>query len=167
MLAVLVSIPIFLILAVVQSVLVSRFELLQGTTDLLLLVMITWAIQKRVQSAWQWCIIGGLINSLFSALPFGVVLAYYVLSLVITLLIRRRVWQVPILAMFVAVFLCTIVSHLVVYTGIRLVGVPMSWFEALNLITLPSLLLNLLFSIPAYALMGELAGWLYPETIDL
>ena len=165
--AVLISIPIFLVLAVVQSVLVSRFELLQGTTDLLLLTLIVWSIQRRTQTAWQWGIIGGLINSLFSALPFGVVLVYYAASIAITLLIRRRVWQVPILAMFVAVIASTLVSHLAVYAALRLVGNPMPWFEALNLITLPSLLLNILFSIPAYALMGELAEWLYPEAIDL
>jgi hypothetical protein len=32
----------------------------------------------------------------------------------------------------------------------------------LGLITLPSLLLNLLLSIPMYALMRDLAGWVFP-----
>lgn len=167
MLATLIAIPVMLILAVIQSVIVSRFELLQGTPDLLLLVIIAWALQKRVQTAWQWGIIGGFINSLYSALPLGVVMVNYLIAVGITFILRRRVWQIPILALFFAVFTCTILTNLVTMISLTLVGNPIPWLDALNLIMLPGLLLNLIFAIPAYALMGELAGWLYPETLEV
>jgi hypothetical protein len=34
-------------------------------------------------------------------------------------------------------------------------------------ITLPSLILNLLLAIPAYALFTDLAKWLYPEPLEV
>jgi hypothetical protein len=48
---------------------------------------------------------------------------------------------------------------------LRLFGNPLPWIEAFNLITLPSIILNLLFAIPAYALLGDLANFLYPEEL--
>ena len=65
--AVLIAIPIMGVLAILQSSLVSRLPLLQGTPDLVMLAIIAWALQKRVQTAWQWSIIGGLVVSFYSA----------------------------------------------------------------------------------------------------
>jgi hypothetical protein len=160
-----ISLPIFLFLAILQSSLINRFYILRGTTDLILVVLIAWTLQKRVKGIWQWCIIGALVFSIFSALPIWATLIGYMSAVGITLLLRRRVWQYPILAMIIATFIGTVISHLVALVSLRLVGNPIPWLQALNLITVPSLLLNLLIAFPAYALLGDLASWLYPEEI--
>lgn len=167
MAATLLAIPILTILAIIQSVLVTRFQLLRGTPDLILLVLLAWALQKRVKAAWQWGIIGGLIVSVFSALPTGTILVSYLSAVGIAILLKQRVWQVPVIAMFIAIFLGTVLTHLTIMIALRVTDNPISWEEALNLITLPSILLNFLLAIPAYALMGEIADWLYPEKIEL
>lgn len=167
MLATLVAIPLMLLLVVIQSVILSRFELLEGTPDLLLLVVIAWTLQKRVRTAWQWGIIAALINSLYSALPVAVIMLNYLLPVGLTLLLRKRVWQVPILAMFFAVLSGTLISNLVTMVSLTISGNPLSWIDALNLVMLPGLLLNIIFTIPAYALASGLADWLYPETLEV
>ena len=165
--ATLIAIPIFVALAILQSSIVSRLPLLQGTTDLILLTIIAWALQKKVETAWQWCIIGGLVTNIVSAVPFGVPLLGYALTTSIALALRRRVWQVPILAMCLVTFLGTIITQGLALVSLRLNGSPIPVFVALNLVTLPSILLNLLFAILVYALVGELAGWLYREEIEV
>jgi hypothetical protein len=69
--------------------------------------------------------------------------------------------------MLVAVFMGTIIVHGLSYLALRFTGNPIPLLSALNLITLPSLLLNLLVAIPAYALIGDLAEWLYPEELEV
>ena len=165
--ATLVAIPILTGLMVLQSGIVSRIPLLRGTPDLLLLAILAWALQKRVQTAWQWCIIGALLFSLISALPLGTALLAYVLVTGLALILRRQVWQVPLLAMLVAVLLGTFISHTISVLSLQLAGDPIPFLEAFNLIVLPSALLNLILAIPAYALIGDLANWLYPEEIEL
>jgi len=162
-----IALPILTGLMILQSGIVSRIPLLHGTPDLLLLAILAWALQKRVQTAWQWCIIGALLFSLVSALPLGTALLAYVLATGLALILRRQVWQVPLLAMFVAVLLGTFISHTVSVLSLRLVGDPIPFIQAFNLIVLPSALLNLVLAIPAYALIGDLANWLYPEEIEL
>ena len=165
--AVLIAIPILGVLAILQSSLVSRLPLLQGTPDLLMLAIIAWALQKRVQTAWQWSIIGGLVVSFYSAVPIGVYMIGYGLTTGLALVLRRRVWQVPILAMFLVTFLGTLIIQSITLLALRLIGSTITVLDALNLIMLPSILLNLLFAIPVYAIFNELAGWLYPEEIEV
>ena len=72
--------PLFSILLIFQMVVVGQMPLLQGSADLVLLTIIAWALQKRVRTAWQWCIIGGLLVSFVSGMPFGVWLVGYLLT---------------------------------------------------------------------------------------
>ena len=149
-----------------QTAIVSRVYLLHGSADLVMLAIIAWAIQARVQNAWQWSIIGGLMVSLVTALPFGILLASYLSATGVTLLLRRRIWQIPILAMFVATFIGTIIIQGLSILVIWLSGTPLPIVQSMNLITLPSLLLNVLLAIPVYILIGDLANWVYPKEIE-
>jgi rod shape-determining protein MreD len=165
--AILLALPIFSILLILQMAVVSRMPLLQGNVDLLLITIIAWALQKRVQTAWHWCIIAGLFVSFVSGLPLGVWLVSYLLAVLLALMLRQRVWQVPLLAMFVATFFGTMIVHLLSYLTLRISGTPLPFFRAMNLITLPSVLLNLVLAIPVYAMVGDLAKWVYPEEIQM
>jgi rod shape-determining protein MreD len=165
--ATLIAVPILGALMVLQTSIVSRIPLLYGTADLSLLAIIAWALQKRVRTAWQWSLIGGLMFSLASALPLGAPIIGYSLSTGLALLLRQRIWQVPILAMLVTTFLCTLITQGIAFIALGLVGNPIAIGEAFNLIILPSVLINLLLAIPIYGLISDLAKWLYPEELEV
>ena len=164
--AVLIAAPILAVLIMIQSAVLSNIPLLHGTTDLVLVALLAWALQKRVRTAWIWAIIGGLLVGYVSALPFGAVLVGYLLAVGLAILLKQRIWQVPILAMLVATFFGTLLVNLVVITALRIMDTPISFWEAINLVALPSVLLNLLVALPFYALFSDLAKWLYPEPLE-
>jgi rod shape-determining protein MreD len=166
-LATLIAIPVLGGLMILQTSLVSRFPLLRGTTDLVMLAIIAWTLQKKVTTAWQWSLIGGILFGIASALPVAAPLISYALITWLALVFKRRVWQVPLLAMFATTFLATFISHAVTYVTLALSGVPLPLVEAFNLITLPSMLLNLLMALPIYALISDLAKWLHPEELEV
>ncbi len=161
------SIPILSVLLLIQASILSRLPLLRGTPDLLLLAIVAWALQKRVQSAWAWAIVGGVMFNIASALPLGVPLAAYVLATGIALFLRRLLWQLPVLAMLATVFMGTLISHGMALMALRLAGDPIPLIQAFNLITLPSLFLNLVLAVPLYAMMSDLAKWLYPQPLEV
>ncbi len=165
--AVFMAFPILIGLMVLQSAVVSRVPLLHGTPDLLLLAILGWALQRRVQTAWHWSVIGGLIYTLVSALPVGVALLGYAAATGLTLAVRRRVWHLPLLAMFIVTFLGTLIFQALALVSLRAVGDPIPIGQAINLIILPGLLLNMLLAAPAYALLRDLAGWLYPDVLEV
>lgn len=165
--ATLIAIPILGLLLILQSAIVSRIPLLHGTADLVLLALVAWAVQERVRTAWQWGIIGGLLVSMVSAVPILVIMAGYLLTIVVAVLLRQRIWGVRLLGMFTATFLGTLITHALTIAALQFNGTPIPWAAALNTITLPSALLNLILVVPMYALIGDLANWIYPEEIEI
>lgn len=162
----LIGVLLFGILAILQSTIVSTMPLLKGTADLFLLFIIAWSLQDRVESAWQWCLIGGLLASLYSGLTFGVYILAYLICVGITRLIKRRIWKAPFLAMLVATFISTIIVQVLSLVSRLITGVNIPIIEMLNLILLPSLLLNLILAIPVFSIMHDMASWLYPERLE-
>lgn len=165
--AILISIPLFIVLTILQLAIVSRMPLLHGSADLFLLVVIAWALQERVRIAWHWSLVAALMMGFVSSLPYYVPLITYLGITGLTLLIRRRIWKVPILAMVVITLTGTLFSHIISALAVRLGGARLPWLDVLQLITLPSLLLNLLLAAPVYAIVGDIAQWVYPEEIEL
>ncbi|MFN2199047.1 MAG: hypothetical protein ACK2UW_23210 [Anaerolineales bacterium] len=165
--ATLISLPILAVLVIAQSAVVSRVTLLQGSADLILLVLVAWALQPRVQNALIWAAVGGLLISFPTALPPGVALIGYMAATTLALVLRRRVWQVPVLAMLVAIILGTLITQGLAWISLRFIGVPLPFLQSFYLVLLPSLLLNLLLAVPIYILAGDLAGWLQPQEIEI
>ncbi|HBY06288.1 MAG TPA: hypothetical protein DEH22_00280 [Chloroflexi bacterium] len=167
MLATLLAIPLFGLLVIFQSAIVSRMPLLHGTADLVLLVVIAWALQERVRSAWQWALIAGMIMAYVSALDNVIPITSYLAVTFLALLLRQRIWQAPILAMLAVTFAGSLLVNIFTALYLSIAGTALPFLDTLNLIILPSIILNLLLAIPVYALVKDLAEWLYPEEIDL
>jgi rod shape-determining protein MreD len=163
----LLAFPILGILLVLQSAIFSQIPLLQGTTDLVLLALVAWSLQRRVRTAWQWGIIGGLLVGFVSAVPFFVYIVGYLMAVGFSLLLRQRIWQVPLLAMFIATFFGTLVIQLVTLVTLRVSGTALPIGASINLIILPSILLNLLLALPFFTIFSDLANFLYPEELEM
>jgi rod shape-determining protein MreD len=157
-----VAIPLLLLAVIIQSSVVSQVKLLSGYADLPLLMLGAWALQKHVRTAWHWAAIGCALVAFVSTMPWPVLAIGYFAVIFIAQTLQRRVWQAPLLAMFSVTFVGTLFLHLLSFFTLRLLGTPFELSDVLGLITLPSLLLNMLFSIPIYTFMRDLARWVYP-----
>ncbi|HEY2980342.1 MAG TPA: hypothetical protein VGJ22_04100 [Anaerolineales bacterium] len=159
----LIAFPLLAGAVILQSAVVSRVALLSGYADLVFIVLSAWALQTQVQSAWHWAVLGSIMVGFVTRLPWPVVVAGYLTVVFLARVLQQRVWQAPLLAMFSVVFLGTIFTHVLSFAALRLSGVPLRFNDVLGLITLPSLLLNLLLAAPLYAVMRDIAHWVYPE----
>lgn len=158
----LVAIPVLALALMLQTAVISRISLLSGSADLMLLVLIAWALQESVESTWQWAVLAGLLVGFVSALPPVVPIIGYLLAVVFARFVIRQIWQSPILALFSVTFFSTLVYHLVTYLVLSIVGTPLPLGDVLALIVLPSVFLNFLLAIPVHSLIRDLALWLYP-----
>ncbi len=158
----LVAIPVLALALMLQTAVISRISLLSGAADLILLVLIAWALQESVESAWQWAILAGLLVGFVSALPPVVPVIGYLLAVGFARFVIRQIWQSPILALLSVTFFSTLVYDLVTYLVLSIVGTPLPLGDVLALIVLPSVFLNFLLAIPVHSLIRDLALWLYP-----
>jgi hypothetical protein len=158
----LIAFPLLILAVLIQSAIVSQIKLISGYADLMLIILAAWALQDRVESAWHWAALACIFTGFVSNLPWVVLVIGYLAVVYLAQSLQKRVWQAPLLAMFSVTFAGTIFMHLVSFIVLRLSGTPFTFGDVAGLITLPSLLLNMLFAIPVYTFMRDLARWVYP-----
>jgi len=158
----LVAAPVILLAVMLQSAVVSRITLLSGIADLPLVMLAAWALQEEVETAWHWAAATSVLVGFVSGIHWSVPVLSYLAIVAIAQLFQRRVWQAPLLAMFSVTFLGTVSMGVFSLVVLRLVGISLPLSDAFGLVTLPSILLNMLLAIPAFAVMGDLARWVYP-----
>jgi hypothetical protein len=158
----LVALPLFVLAVILQSSVVSQIKLLSGYADLPLLLLAAWALQERVKSAWHWAALACVLIGFVSYMPWLVFAIGYFAVVFIAQTLQKRVWQAPMLAMFSVTFFGTLFFHLLSFIVLRVLGTPFAFSDVMGLITLPSLLLNMLLSIPIHGMMRDLARWVYP-----
>lgn len=161
--AVLLAIPIFIGLLMLQTGVVESLQLLHGSADILLLALIAWGVQERVPLVLDWALIAGILALIISPLPFLVPLIGYLAVTWLARMLSRRVWQTPVLAMAVATFAGTLLYHVLVWSSLFISGVRLPIMESINMVILPSAFLNLILALPMYSFVTDLAQSLYPE----
>lgn len=160
-----IAFPLIGLAVILQSSLVSEIQLLNGYADLPMILLAAWALQDRVESAWHWAAVTCLFVGFVSGLPWIIFVLGYFGIIFIARALQKRIWQAPLLAMFSVVFMGTILIHILSFSTLSILGTPFTFAEVATLITLPTLLLNILFSIPIYTLMRDLSYWVYPAEI--
>jgi rod shape-determining protein MreD len=160
--AILAAVPILGILLMLQLAVISRLPLINGTADLLLLALVAWALQEKVKTAWIWAALAGGAVTIISGLPYFVPLIGYLLVTLIARLLQRRVWQTPILAMFLTTILGTILYQFISIVALQTSGVPIAFDISLTHVMLPSALLNVILALPMYIVISDIAHWIHP-----
>lgn len=159
----LIAVPVIILSVILQSAVISRLTLLSGFGDLPLVMLAAWALQDGVDSAWHWAVATGILVGFVSGIGWPVYVIGYVAVVLLAKVLRMRVWQAPLLAMFSVTFLGTILLSMLSLAVLQLSGVTIPLQDAFGLLALPGVLLNLLLAIPVYAVMRDLAHWAYPS----
>jgi len=157
----LIAVPLLALAVIIQSAIVGQFPLLKGTADIVIVLITAWALQEAVTTGFHWAFLASVFVSLVSSLPWVIYFAGYSGIVLLALVLQRRVWQVPMLAMFSVTFLGTTLLHLLTFLYLTISGPAIPLADSLGMITLPSVLLNMLIAIPIFGLMRDLANWAY------
>jgi rod shape-determining protein MreD len=164
--AILVAIPVLVLAVILQTTIASRIMLLSGYADLVLLVLAAWGLQERVRGAWIWGVLAGLLVGMVSGVPWYIYLIGYLSVVGLARWLVHRTWQAPLLAMFALTLIGTMELLMLTFIQRKIVNVPITLNEVFPQIVLPTLLLNLLLSIPIHGFFHDLARWLYPEDVN-
>lgn len=165
--ATILAFPIFGLLVILQSTIVSRVQLAGGVADLILLVIIAWSLQERVQHAWIWAVIGAAMVAFVSAVPVVATVTGYLVAMGLGRFFHRRIWQAPVLAMFITTAISTVLQHLITMTFLNINYSAISLGQGFTAVTLPSAFLNLVLALPVYALVTDFSKWVYPVEDEL
>jgi rod shape-determining protein MreD len=165
--AYIIGIPVLVVATMLQLAIFSQLTLLSGTSDIILLVLIAWALHERSRNVWFWALLGGGLISIISATPGGAPLIIYLVIVGAIRLVYRRILEFPVLGMLIATILGTFFEHIVEVMVLFIAGTQLPFSQTLVLVTLPSVLLNLFLALPVYALVNDLSRWVYPVEVQI
>jgi len=157
----LIALPLLSIMLVIQMAIASRIPLLSGYADLLLVTVAAWSLQERSQTSWHWAIFAGVLVGWTSAIPWVIPILAYLLTVIFARALVRRIWQTPLLGMFVVVFVGTLLFHVLTIITLSLTGSRLVVGDALSVVTLPSLFINLSLALLVFPILRDLAVWVY------
>lgn len=157
----LIAFPLLVLIVIIQTTVATRITLLAGHADLMLIVLSAWALKAEPTNAWLWAISGSAMISFVSEMPWLVFLTGYSFVVLVAQALRQRVWQAPFLAMLGVVLVGSLMMDTFALLVLNLLGRSLPFSESFGLIILPNVLLNLLFTIPVYIIIRDLAKWVH------
>ena len=139
----------------------GQIRLMNGTSDLIMLCIVAWSINERSKYSWILVIAGGLMMSYVSAMPMNGYLWMYLTIWFIIRFIKMRVWQMPLMLMLFVTILSTLFISVGTLALLFLQNASVSYPDAFRQIIIPSLVMNLLLSIPIYAFLNDVINTIY------
>ncbi len=163
--SIIVSVPILLLLLILQTTIASEITLIHGVADLMLVWLAAWGLISKDNSGYLLAFFAGGLVSYVSALPWYVFPLAYLSVIFLGRYVFKQLWQSPLLSMFAITLVASILLYVFTMVGLRINGTDYSWQVSLTNVIIPSVFLNLLLAIPMYAIVKDLGGWIFRSEV--
>ncbi len=162
-----IGIPVVMLLAILQSAVVSQFRLGDGQADLVLVAVVAWGLTGRSKEAMIFGLIGGILLDLLSALPIGTTSLILVLIAYLVSLTEGRLWGAHLLTPLGVVFAASLIFSGYQLLASILAGAVVDLPTVASRVILPEAFLNVLLAIPAAQLAHALQRALFPPEVEI
>jgi rod shape-determining protein MreD len=163
-----VGIPLTLLAAMLQASLVAELRGVGAQPDLVVLIVVAWALLNREREGLFWAFAGGLALDLFSGAPLGISSLALLPVAFVAGLSEQQVFRHNVVLPLAIMAAGGLVYHALYLGLLRLsMGYPVNWSESLLYVTLPSLFLDVVLIIPFFRLLGPLHDRLHPRQVTI
>ncbi len=159
----LLAIPVMMILIGLQITLSSKFMILNGFADIVLVWLISWVVQVKIKRSWLWFIVGILSVCYISAIPWYAHLIGYLIIFLLGIFVKKRLWQSPLLSFLLTLITGSFFYYFIVFMSLKINGSPVTFGDAFPSIIMPSVILNLILAFPIYLIAKDMISWLYTK----
>ncbi len=148
--------PLFLLVAIVQTTLVPLLPTGDAKPDLFLVIVVAWGIVRGGGEATLWGLGGGLVLDLLSGVPFGLqTLGLGGLGLLADLM-ETNFFRTNILVPLAAIAVATFLYHILEAAAMQTFGYPIYWESFLLHQVIPTAILNIILMPFIYAALRRL-----------
>ncbi len=148
------SIPVLMVVVIVQATVMPELEIAGGIPDLVLLVVLAWTLMAGYERGLVWAFVGGILQDLISAVPLGTTSLALVIVTSLAALALGQISPRNLVYPALAALGATLVAHLVSLAVLFVAGRPLPLIATLLSVTLPGMAYNAVVMIPVYRLLG-------------
>lgn len=159
-----VGFPLLLMAAVFDTTLMTLFRFWGGGPNLVLMIVVSWALLADLRESLPWAVMGGLFRDLLSLVPTGTsALAFVLIVVAIDWLIPKLSWR-NILVPPLVIIATTIAYDVMILSVLFIFGRPI--FDVLGFfyVIVPGLFENTVMVLAVYRTIGGLNAFLRPPS---
>ncbi len=147
-----------------QMAIFSQFKIQAGKADLLLLVIVALGLQPEISKIdnMLFSILAGFIIGFISAEPFWITVAVYAAAVYFTLFMKERLPQIPLVSMFFASLVFMFIHLAIQAVYYQFLGFRIEFQSSFQNLILPSLMINIIATLPVYFVVSEVRRLVYP-----
>jgi rod shape-determining protein MreD len=156
------SLPIMILAAALQVTLMPQIGFLGGRPDLVLLVIVSWALNSTLEQAVLWAFVGGICKDLLSAAPIGTSAIGLILIIFAIHTIRQQLFSVGLFTLIWVSLIGTIIQEFTILLIVLASGFQPQFASQLGygiiitqfqLFIVPTIVYNLIGIIPVYVIV--------------
>lgn len=144
------SMPILTLAAILQVTFVPHIRILDGTPDLIFLLVVAWAIHARLETGVTWAFVGGIVHDLLSAAPTGASVIGLVLIVFAVKFVEQQFYGVTLLVIIAVALVGTLFQYIVFSLIVAAIGFQTLHPENFTFVVFPTMAYNLVFILPVY-----------------
>lgn len=161
------GIPAIVLLAILQSAVVSHLRIGDGQADLVLVAIVAWGLTGRANEAMVFGLLGGVVLDLLSALPLGTTSLILIAIAYLVSMTEGRLWGTHLLTPIAVVFAASLLFSGYQLVASILAGASIDWASVTARVLLPEAFLNVLLAIPAAQVASVVQHALFPPRVEL
>jgi rod shape-determining protein MreD len=150
-----ISIPLLIIIAVLQSSLLSQLRFLAGGIDLALVTVVCWSL-LRPEEGLVWAAVVGALCDFLSGGPFGATSIAFITAAFLAGQLHGRLWITSPLAIMAVTLIGTLVSQAILILFLLILNYSLDVPYSFLYIVLPTTFLNMVASVPIYLALQRL-----------
>ncbi|MCS6836952.1 MAG: rod shape-determining protein MreD [Anaerolineae bacterium] len=147
------ALPVMIVLAALQTSLLPLLRWQNSQPDLILLLVLAWAVRAPLPEALFWAVVGGICADLLSIVPLGVSILAPALGVLLIDALRRRLYGVNPFLWLLVVIAMTLLHELLMVVGLVLVRYTVPLNEFVRSVLLPTLAYHVILAWPLYGLV--------------
>jgi rod shape-determining protein MreD len=159
------SIPVMLLLLIIQVAVLPHLQVLNLTPNLIFVVALSWSLLRGIEEGIIWAFVGGFLLDLFTSGPIGATPLALMAAILVVAALRRGFPTNSFILLPIFAGLATIVYLAAYLVLVRLSGSPVS-LTAVSIL-LPLILLHGLLMLPVYWLFARLERLINPRRVEL
>jgi len=145
-----ISVVILGIAAALQSSILPAIRIEGGQPELVLLLVISWAVHAEWEEAVFWAFAGGIMQDLLAITPTGTSAIGLVLVVFGIKLMSKQLYRFNLLLLIGFALLGTILQHLILNLMLLSIGYRIDPVASIKYFTAPALFYNFVLILPVY-----------------
>ncbi len=161
------SLPLLLVAVVIQATIVPELRVAEGGPDFVLLLVLSWMLLAGMEEGVVWAILGGVMQDLITGIPLGTTALALVIVSSAANLVAGEVAPGNLIYPPIIAAAGTALYHGVLIALFSLIGRPVEWGHTLLYVTLPTVVFNMVLSVPVFRVMGRVFKATRPRHVSL